>query len=224
VIPISDVIPPRKTTLVTIVLIAINAAAFAYERSLDESAQRLFFQQLGLVPATWSTPAIVTSLFLSRGWVHAIGNLIYLWIFGASLEDRFGRVRFAALYLASGAAAALAHVAMLPYSNLPVAAASGAIAGVIAAYFVLFPESRVLTAVWLVYFVDVVEVPAFFYLGLWFLLQFVSGHISLASIPTHVNVAFGPQLVGFIAGGVWGLVERLRAGQAGRRWADREPL
>jgi membrane associated rhomboid family serine protease len=219
VIPISDVIPLRKTPIVTIVIIAVNAAVFAYERSLGETAQRLFFQQFGLVPASWSVPAIVTSLFLSGGWVNAIGNVIYLWIFGASIEDRFGHVRFAALYLASGAAAALAHLAMLPYSSLPMAGGSGAIAGVIAAYFVLFPQSRVLTAVVLVCFVDVVEVPAFFYLGLWFLLQFVSGHGSLVSIPTHVNVAFGAHLVGFIAGGVWGLVERLREGQAGRRWA-----
>jgi membrane associated rhomboid family serine protease len=219
VIPISDVIPPRKTPFVTIAFIVINAAAFAWERSLGEVERRLFFQQFGLIPASWSAPAIGTSLFLSGGWIHAIGNAIYLWIFGASVEDRFGHVRFAALYLASGAAAALAHAAMLPYSSLPLAAASGAIAGVIAAYFVLFPQSRVLTAVVLVYFVDVVEVPAFFYLGLWFLLQFVSGHGSLVSIPTHVNIAFGAHLVGFIAGGVWGLIERLRQGQAGRRWA-----
>jgi rhomboid family protein len=220
VIPIRDVIPPRTTPVVTIGLVALSAAAFLYARSLDETSQRVFFQQVGWKPGSWSAVAIVTAPFFGSGWIHTIGNLLYLWIFGASVEDRFGHLRFAALYVACGATAAFAHAAMLPYSSMPAGAASGAIAGVIAAYFALFPQSRVLTAVLLVYVVDVIEVPAFFYLGLWLLFQFVSGRVSPISVPTHVTIAFGAHLAGFIFGGVWGLVERLREGQAGRRWGE----
>ena len=216
--PISDVIPSRTTPVVTIALIAVNAAVFLYQAFLSDLALELFVARYALVPAWFTWTALFTSKFLHAGWLHAIGNMLYLWIFGDNVEDRLGHARFLAFYLASGAAAALLQTLFNPFSNVPMVGASGAIAGVMGAYFVLYPHSRVLTAVFLVIVFDIVEIPAIFFLGIWFLMQLLSGIGSLgASNAAGGGTAFWAHLGGFVVGAAIGVV--LRATDRGR-WEE----
>ncbi len=145
-------------------------------------------------------------MFLHGGWLHFLGNMLYLWIFGDNVEDRLGRAAYLAFYLLCGAAAALGQTLTQPYSSVPMIGASGAIAGVMGAYFVLFPHSRVLTVVILFLFVDLVEIPAIFFLGIWFLMQFFSGIGSLGAAEASGGVAFWAHVVGFGAGAADGIV------------------
>ena len=216
--PISDVIPSRTTPVVTIALIAVNAAVFLYQAFLSDLALELFVARYALVPAWFTWTALFTSQFLHAGWLHAIGNMLYLWIFGDNVEDRLGHARFLAFYLASGAAAALLQTLFNPFSNVPMVGASGAIAGVMGAYFVLYPHSRVLTAVFLVIVFDIVEIPAIFFLGIWFLMQLLSGIGSLgASNAAGGGTAFWAHIGGFVVGAAIGVV--LRATDRGR-WEE----
>jgi membrane associated rhomboid family serine protease len=147
--PISDVIPSQTRPIVTIGLIAVNAFAFLHELTLSERELQVFAQMYGVVPADFSWLAVVTSMFLHGGWMHFLGNMLYLWIFGDNVEDRLGHGKYLLFYLACGAAAAIGQTLTQPYSTVPMIGASGAIAGVMGAYFVLFPHSRVLTAVFI---------------------------------------------------------------------------
>ena len=213
--PLSDVIPSRTTPVVTIALIAINAAVFLYQVFLSDVALALFVGSYALIPAWFNWTALFTSQFLHAGWLHAIGNMLYLWIFGDNVEDRLGHVPFLVFYLGSGAAAALLQTLFNPFSNVPMVGASGAIAGVMGAYFVLYPHSRVLTAVFLIIFFDIVEIPAIFFLGIWFLMQLLSGVGSLgASHAAGGGTAFWAHIGGFVAGAAIGAV--LRATDRGR--------
>jgi membrane associated rhomboid family serine protease len=209
--PISDVIPSRTTPYVTIGLIGVNAVAFLYELQLDTPELRHLTEIFGVVPASFSLPAVLTSMFLHGGWMHVLGNMLYLWIFGDNVEDRFGHVRYFLFYLACGAAAALGQVAMDPASTVPMIGASGAIAGIMGAYFVLYPQSRVLTAVFIVVFMDLIEVPAIFFLGIWFLMQLFSGVGSIGAQTTDAGIAFWAHVIGFAAGAGAGLFVRVRA-------------
>ena len=146
-IPLRDVIPSRTFPLFTIAFIVLNSVAFLFELSLPERALEAFLNVYGVVPARFSWLAVLTSMFLHGGWMHFLGNMLYLWIFGDNVEDRLGHGRFLLFYLFCGAAAALAHVFMNPSSPIPTIGASGAIAGVMGAYFVLYPHSRVLALV-----------------------------------------------------------------------------
>jgi len=201
-IPLRDVIPSRTFPLFTIAFIALNAVAFLYQVSLPDPALEALMYQYGVVPARFRWLPVVTSMFLHGGWLHFLGNMLYLWIFGDNVEDRLGHVRFVLFYLFCGAAAALAHVFMNPNSILPTIGASGAIAGVMGAYFVLYPHSRVLALVPLFIFWEIIEVPAILFLGLWFVMQFFSG---VGSIAADVGVesggvAFWAHVAGFLAG------------------------
>lgn len=139
------------------------------------------------------------SMFLHGGWMHLIGNMWFLHLFGNNVEDMMGHLKFLVFYLMSGLVATFAHVAVNPLSPIPIVGASGAISGVIGAYFVMFPRARVLTLVFAFFFVDIVVLPAVVFIGLWFLFQFWSGLISLA-VP-HINgVAWWAHIGGFIAG------------------------
>src|SRR5688572_6834227 len=189
-IPISDVIPSRTVPVVTIGLIVINVLVFLYEQMLPEPLLQQFVATYALIPAWFSIPALFTSQFLHGGWMHIIANMLYLWIFGDNVEDRLGHGRYLLFYLGAGAAAAILQTLFDPFSNVPMVGASGAIAGVMGAYFVLYPYSRVLTAVFLIIFFDIVEIPAVFFLGLWFLLQLLSGVGSLAMSSTGGGIAF----------------------------------
>jgi membrane associated rhomboid family serine protease len=154
----------------------------------------------GLVPATFSWTTVATSMFLHGGWAHFLGNMLYLWIFGDNVEDRFGHGRYLAFYLLCGAAAAMLQVAFSAGSRVPMVGASGAIAGVLGAYFVMFPRSRVLTLVPIFIIVQLVEVPAIVLLGLWFVLQLLSGVGSLGQRADVGGVAFWAHAGGFVVG------------------------
>jgi membrane associated rhomboid family serine protease len=216
--PISDVIPSRTTPFVTIGLIGVNAVAFLYELQLNTPELRHFTETFGVVPAAFSFLTVVTSMFLHGGWMHVLGNMLYLWIFGDNVEDRFGHVGFFLFYLACGAAAALGQVAMDPSSTIPMIGASGAIAGVMGAYFVLYPHSRVLTAVFVLVFMDLVEVPAIFFLGVWFLMQLFNGVGSLGAQAVDAGVAFWAHIIGFAVGAAGGLIARVRRQGAQNYW------
>src|SRR5829696_3669633 len=172
-IPLRDVIPSRTTPVVTMTIIALNALAFLYELSLGDDVNR-FLLYYGLVPAYFSWLAVVTSMFLHGGLLHFGGNMLYLWIFGDNVEDRMGHGRFLVFYLLAGTAAALAQATVNPDSLVPMVGASGAIAGVMGAYFVLYPHSRIVTLLPFIV-IQVIEVPAIMFLGIWFLMQFMSG-------------------------------------------------
>jgi len=200
-IPLRDVIPSRTTPFVTVCIISLNTVAFLFELTLPADRLDGFLRAYGLVPAVLDWATVLTSMFLHGGWLHFIGNMLYLWIFGDNVEDRMGHARFIAFYLLCGATAALAQVLMRPDSMVPTIGASGAIAGVMGAYLVLFPHSRVLTLVPLFVIWELIEVPAILFLGLWFVVQLFSGVGSLAvSTGDTGGVAFWAHVAGFVAG------------------------
>src|SRR5438046_322904 len=158
-LPLRDVIPSRTTPYITVTIIVLNVLAFLVEISMPRDVLPAFLQVYGVVPADFHLSTLITSMFLHGGWTHIIGNMWYLWIFGDNVEDRVGHGRFIVFYLLCGIAAALGQVIIDPYSRLPTIGASGAIAGVMGAYFVLYPQSRVLTLIpWI--FIQIVEIPA----------------------------------------------------------------
>jgi rhomboid family protein len=218
-IPLRDVIPSRTFPIFTIAFIVLNSLAFLYEQLLPTQTLERFIYAYGVVPVRFDGLTLLTSTFLHAGWAHFLGNMLFLWIFGDNVEDRLGHARYAAFYLLCGAAAGLAHVYMNPASKIPTIGASGAIAGIMGGYFVLYPQSRVLALVPLFFYFEVVEVPAIVFLGLWFLMQFFYGVGSMA-VRTAVEaggVAFWAHIAGFVAGmaGVLVLRKPSRA-----RWAD----
>jgi membrane associated rhomboid family serine protease len=149
------------------------------------------------------------SMFLHGGWMHLFGNMWFLYLFGDNVEDAMGHFRFLLFYLLSGLAATFAHVAVNPLSPIPIVGASGAISGVVGAYFVMFPTARVLTLVPVFFFVDIVVLPALVFIGLWFLFQFWSGVLSLA-VQHMGGVAWWAHIGGFIAGIVLAPIMRER--------------
>ncbi len=221
-IPLRDVIPSRTTPYITIALIALNALAFIYQLSLGEQVND-FILYFGLVPAAFSWVTVFTSMFLHGGFLHFGGNMLYLWIFADNVEDRMGHGRFLVFYLLCGVAAALAQAIIDPDSVVPMVGASGAIAGVMGAYFVLYPRSRIVTLVPLFVFVQIMEVPAIFFLGIWFLMQFVSGVGSIATTAAGEpagGIAFWAHVAGFVAGVSGVIVFRRPERQRVEWWND----
>lgn len=209
-IPLRDVIPSRTTPFVTIGFIVINALVFFYQLSLGPFVEEFIFYY-GLVPAGFAWVNVFTSMFLHGSFLHFAGNMLYLWIFGDNVEDRMGHGRFIVFYLVCGAAAALAQTFTNPLSVVPMVGASGAIAGVMGAYFVLYPNSRILTLVPIFFFIQLIEIPAIFFLGVWFVMQFLSGvgSIATASGEPVGGIAFWAHVAGFAAGiGTVGLFKR----------------
>jgi membrane associated rhomboid family serine protease len=201
VIPLRDVIPSRTTPFVTVGIIAASALAFWFELSLPGSARQVLIRDFGIVPAAFVWPTLLSSMFLHGGWLHVIGNMWFLWIFGDNVEDRLGHGRYLVFYLLCGVVAGLAQALVSPDSYMPTIGASGAIAGVMGAYFVLYPYSRVLTLIWLFVFVDIIEIPAVFFLGFWFLMQLFSGVGSVAQTTgSHGGIAFWAHVAGFLFG------------------------
>jgi membrane associated rhomboid family serine protease len=210
VIPLRDVIPSRTTPYITITIIVINALAWFFELSLSRDVLGVFLLVNGVVPADLQYPTLVTSMFLHGSWSHVIGNMWYLWIFGDNVEDRVGHGRFIVFYLLCGMCAAVAQIAFDLDSKLPMIGASGAIAGIMGAYFVLYPQSRVLTLLpWI--FIQVVEMPAIILLGFWFLMQLFSAGAIAVTASTHGGgVAFMAHVAGFAAGAAGIFVFRKR--------------
>lgn len=203
-IPLRDANPTRKTPFVTYVFVALNALVFVGELLLDSQGQLdSFITQWGVVPVELlndplgESPTLLTSMFLHGGWAHLFGNMLYLWVFGDNLEDRMGTIRFIVFYVATGLVATAAQVAISPQSAVPTIGASGAIAGVLGGYLVLFPRARITTIV----FRFITEVPALIVLGFWFVYQFFFGIASLSTMDMQVGgVAFFAHIGGFVAG------------------------
>ena len=200
-IPLRDVIPSRTTPGVTVTLIAVNVAVYLFQLMLTDRGQDAFIMGFGLVPAYFSPINVVTSMFVHGGLAHVGGNMLFLWIFGDNVEDRLGHGRFIVFYLACGFAAAFAQTALNPGSLVPMVGASGAIAGVMGAYLVLYPHSRVLML--FPFPVFLFELPAVVFLGLWFLVQFLNGINQLPVFERDAisgGVAFWAHVTGFVVG------------------------
>lgn len=200
--PLRDTQPSYSKPIVTIVLIAINIAVFLFEISLDDYSRNLLIEMYGLVPAHLYVPSVMTSMFLHGGWFHVLGNMWFLWIFGDNVEDVLGRGKFLLFYLLCGMAAGVTHVFLNPFSDVPTVGASGAIAGVMGGYLVKFPRSRILTLVFIFFFITTFEVPASVMLVYWFLLQVFSGVGSVARTQATQTggTAWFAHVGGFIAG------------------------
>jgi len=210
-IPIRDTIRSRTTPFVNYLLIAVCCAVFLYQLSLGTRAEG-FIGRWAVVPANVTGALHVhdfvpgallplfTSLFLHGGWVHLIGNMLYLYVFGDNVEDRLGHAGYLAFYLLCGLGSALAQVFMGPESHVPMIGASGAIAGVLGAYFILFPRARVLTVIPLFVFFPTVELSAFFLLGFWFVMQFLQGALALQGSGGEGGVAWWAHAGGFVIG------------------------
>jgi len=202
-IPLRDVIPSRTFPAVVVTIIALNAFAFVFEQTLSERELAVFVRVYGVVPLNFSLSAVFTSMFLHGGWMHFLGNMLFLWIFGDNVEDRMGHGRFIVFYLVCGAVAAIAHVMSEPSSPIPTIGASGAVAGVMGAYFVLYPRSRILALLPLFIFWQIIEVPAVLFLGLWFVLQLFSGVGTMLMATQGApagGIAFWAHVAGFLAG------------------------
>jgi membrane associated rhomboid family serine protease len=207
VLPLTDLNPTRRFPILTYILILINVLVFLWESSMSPAALEAAISQLSVVPANlsadpFSLEALLDSLrsmFFHGGWAHLLGNMLYLYLFGDNVEDVLGRIMYLVLYLASGFAAIIAQVAIDPTSPIPLVGASGAIAGVLGSYLVLFPTVRVRGVVLLVYLVLIREWPAWVVLGLWFVVQLFQGWLSLG-IETGGGVAFFAHIGGFVLG------------------------
>ena len=200
-IPLRDVIPSRTTPFVTVGLIAVNVLAFLFEMSLPDDVRQAFVNHYGMVPVRFTWTSVLTSMFLHASWSHIIGNMWFLWIFGDNVEDRFGHFRYLVFYLLCGLVGGVVQTAVSPYSFVPTVGASGAIAGVMGAYLVLYPRSRVLTMVFPFIF-WIIEVPAVFFLGYWFVIQLFSGvgTVALSTGTAAGGVAFWAHIAGFLTG------------------------
>ncbi|MGE0815595.1 MAG: rhomboid family intramembrane serine protease [Vicinamibacterales bacterium] len=219
-IPLRDVIPSRTTPVVTTAIVVANVLVYLREMSLAPRELEAFVQTFGLVPAEFAWTSVFSSMFVHASFMHVAGNMLYLWIFGDNVEDRMGHGRFVAFYLLAGIGAALAQTFAAPDSPVPMVGASGAIAGVMGAYFVLYPRSRVLTLV--PFPLTIVEIPAVFLLGLWFLMQFVSGVATLSPAQSGElagGVAFWAHAAGFGTGVILVFVFRRRERQRVEWWS-----
>ena len=212
-IPLRDNAPRYSAPFITVGLIVVNVLVFVYQWRLDPFSLEYFFSQNGMVPlrfgeflqgrapAEAAIPPMLTSMFLHGGFLHLLGNMWFLWIFGDNLEDQLGHFRYLAFYLACGLVASLAHIFANPASLIPSVGASGAIAGVMGAYMVLFPGARVLTLIPF-FLIFTVELPAVVILLYWIVIQIVSGLTTL-STPTALSqggVAWWAHVGGFFAG------------------------
>jgi len=224
VIPIKDYAGPRRRLpWITWGLIAVNVVVFLYQVSLGADAQAFMFAysvvpvalthgipqtSLPGVPAhiPFHTPSpvyltLITSMFLHAGWLHIGGNMLFLYIFGDNVEDRMGHIPYLLFYLFCGVVAGITQVAVVPGSSIPSLGASGAIAGVLAAYLVLFPLARVRTIIFIVFFFTIVTLPAFVLIGIWFLLQFLDGVAALSNVQQGMGgVAYFAHVGGFVTG------------------------
>ena len=224
IIPIKDENPTRIFPFVTILIIIINVVIFFVELQ-EGSNLETFVKSFGCIPYEITTGiditpyihfpvrfTIITSMFLHGGWMHLIGNMFYLWIFGNNIEDKLGHMRYLIFYFVVGIIASLSQTMISPISKIPQIGASGAISGILGAYLLLFPRAKVLL---LLYFISIVKVPAYIFLGLWILLQ-VFNAFSTLSYAAHGGVAFFAHVGGFIAG--FSLIKVFLIGRRYQRW------
>lgn len=214
--PLRDDIPSRRPPVVVWALVFLNATVFMYETQLSEVDLRQFLERFALTPAWLTAPGgfaqhwatLFTHMFLHGGWLHVIGNLWYLWIFGDNVSDRLGSWRFLLLYVAGGLAAAALQVHLNPQMQTPMVGASGAIAAVLGAYLVLYPKAIVTTFIPIFIFIKLVSVPAVVWLGIWFLQQYFLGLSSVPGAMVTGGVAYWAHVGGFLFGILVGLGAR----------------
>ena len=213
-IPLRDTVRSKITPLATWAIIFLNTLVFLYEINLRPSALGRFTLAFGMVPANlhlsnpivwlnnpWPLLTIVTSMFIHGGWFHFLSNMWVFFIFGDNVEDRLGSGRFLLFYLASGVVANVLQALVFPTSRIPAIGASGAIAGVLGAYFLFFPTARVVTLIPILFIPWIVNIPAIFYLGFWFISQLYSGLFSLSAVGASAGgVAWWAHIGGFIFG------------------------
>jgi membrane associated rhomboid family serine protease len=211
--PLKDDNPTQITPFVTWLLIALSTIVFLYQISLGPRREQLFAFQYGAIPsvvigdqilppgiaAIPPALSVFTGMFLHGGWMHLIGNMWFLWIFGNNIEEAMGRLRYLIFYLACGFLASWSHILSNPDSNIPMVGASGAIAGVLGAYIMLYPRARVWTLIFLGFFSRLMYIPAGIILGYWFLIQVVSGGSAIGR-QNAGGVAFWAHVGGFLAG------------------------
>lgn len=228
-IPLKDTIPSRRFPTVNIAIIVVNVLIFLYQQTLTSGELYRFVYQYGTVPEQltgdlqmfintgfhWPVlwPALlplITANFLHGGWLHLIGNMLYLWVFGDNIEGCLGHPGYLLIYLVMGAGSQLLHLISAPFSPVPLIGASGAIAGVLGAYFILYPHSKVLTLVPLGFFVTLIRIPAVIFLALWFLLQLANVFTAGIAPGMQQPVAWWAHIGGFIIGVVIGLKVKKR--------------
>ncbi|MBI4533136.1 MAG: rhomboid family intramembrane serine protease [Candidatus Melainabacteria bacterium] len=208
--PVRDTTPSRNAPIVNWLIIAVNIIVFLYEVSLSDHTLEQLLTTLGLVPARFAHHfgvgqmlTVFSSMFLHGGFAHIIGNMWFLHIFGDNVEDRMGHLRYLVFYLVSGVAAAMLQVAVAPQANVPMIGASGAIAGILGAYWRFFPNATVITMVPTFVVPSFIEVKAVFYLAFWFVFQFLTGMLALGGAQSgHLEggVAWWAHIGGFIVG------------------------
>jgi len=215
-IPIRDNLPTHRVPIINYLLIVGNIVAFAWLWLASPAQQETLVYEYAIIPSQFSSGIdtgnlrdVFTSMFMHAGWMHLIGNMLYLWIFGDNVEDRMGHIKYLLFYLFGGVFAAAAHIFVNPGSQIPTVGASGAIAAVLGAYLILYPQSRVATFIPLGFFMTLRTVPASIVLVVWFLLQFFEGVLSLGAGDMG-GVAFWAHIGGFVAGVVIGLFSRKR--------------
>ncbi len=211
-IPLRATIRSRTFPFVNYTLIGMCGLVFFFELSMGDDASSFFYSH-GVIPhrvyfslfeghfSASVLLTLVTSMFLHGGWAHLIGNMLYLYIFGDNVEDRLGHKGYFVFYILSGIGAALVDVFFQKASTVPLIGASGAIAGVLGAYFLLYPRSRILTMIPLLVFFPVIEVSAFFFLGFWFLMQFLQGAV-FSGAGAEGGIAWWAHAGGFVVGAV----------------------
>jgi len=209
VIPLRDTISARRFPIINFSLIGLNVLVFLFQDLLSPEQLEQLINLYGLVPTRfWQGGGLdrwlpmFTSVFLHGGWWHLISNMLALYIFGDNVEDRLGHIRYLLFYLFSGLAAGAAHLIAYSGSSLPTVGASGAIAGILGAYLVLYPYARVITLVPIFYFIRIVEIPALIYLGFWFISQLFNGLFALtaADVFQRGGVAWWAHIGGFVFG------------------------
>lgn len=216
--PIRDHNPSGRVPYVTYALIAANVVIFVSYVGLfnDPSGLNRFFYDWAMIPARLSVgngyQTVLSSMFLHGGWMHLLGNMLFLYIYGDNIEDEMGHVPFALFYVASGVAAGLIHVLSAPYSQVPTVGASGAIAGVMGGYLLLFPKARVDILIFIIVYIRILPIPAWIVLMVWFGMQLIGG---FGADPTAGGVAYWAHLGGFVAGLVLAIPVWLKLGGPG---------
>jgi membrane associated rhomboid family serine protease len=200
--PLRDTQPSYSKPVVTVLLIVVNILIFLFEVSLDPYTRNAFISTYGLIPEHFDFASVLTSMFLHGGWMHVLGNMWFLWIFGDNVEDIMGSGKYLLFYLLCGIAAGLTQVVTNPDSRIPTVGASGAIAGVMGGYLVKFPHSRIYSLVTVIFFFTTMDIPAWVMLIYWFVIQFFNGvgTIGFSHVSEGGGVAFFAHVGGFLAG------------------------
>jgi membrane associated rhomboid family serine protease len=199
-IPLRALLSRRSTPTMTLLLIAANVLCFLFEMAHPVYSRDRFIEQYALIPDQLRLTTFITSMFLHGGWLHLIGNMWFLWVFGSHIEDAMGSAKFLIFYLISGIASGAVQFLTSLGSPVPTIGASGAIAGVMGAFLILYPRVRVLTLIFIVVFVTTIDLPAAFMLIYWFALQLLSGLGSLTSVSQAQGIAWFAHVGGFLAG------------------------